>query len=113
MSVQLQRAGVSILMSHSQTQEMSQKWGWGECESQRTVRCYTADNVAVVYMHLQQLWLPCAQDLHKIKPAKNSRMEKGGPLEMPPKELLAVEGYQGKKTHVSFQGKATGRVPMP
>lgn len=66
------------------------------------------DNMAVVYLDLQQPWLTCTQDLHKIKPVKNSRVEKGAP-EMPPKGAVG-SCWLPEKGESCLQGQGHWKV---
>lgn len=71
-------------------------------------------DMAVAHINAQQRWLP-TQDLHKIKPIKNSRKEEGRTPEAPPsaEELLAVDGCWGKKSHFSLGVWPLESCPCP
>ena len=53
------------------------------------------------------------QDLHKVRLFKNSIMERGGALEVPPlvEELLTINGCQVNS--LSLCGVTTGMIPHP
>lgn len=74
---------------------------------------FSGCDVTVAHMNLQQLWLPVTRSV-KIKPVKNSKIERGGVSEAPTRAqaLWTVDSCWGSESPFSLWKMTTNRCPM-
>lgn len=76
----------------------------------QNAKYYTVD-MTVAYMNLLELWLPCAQDLHKIKPAKIPGWRREGLWRCHPRSFWQL--MAARESRDPFLSEVKPRVDSP